>query len=154
MGVRGLARVPDVPAPPKPGGKALLAVTVQAWEAFWSSPALAGLVQPADLAALHRLFVLYDDRERMERAYRAQPFTAGSTGQMVVNPAAREIASMDPRISQLEDRFGLTPMARLKLGLTFGEAQRSLDAINREFDADDDEAEDEEEDPRLRVIDV
>lgn len=137
------------PPPPHPDRHKLLAVTVKAWSTFWSSD-LAGLVQPADMQALGRLFRMYDLRERMERALLAQPFTTGSTGQLVAHPAAKEIASLDGRIVALEDRFGLTPAGRLKLGIVFGAAARSLEDLNRGFD-DDDEA---HEDPRVRAIDT
>ncbi len=49
----------------------------------------------------------------------------------------------DAEIRQLEDRFGMTPRARLQLGITFSESVRSLEALNQSFIADDDE-----EDPR------
>jgi len=44
---------------------------------------------------------------------------------------------------QLEDRFGLSPMSRLRLGITFADAQASLDGLNARLaakvsDADDD----------------
>lgn len=151
----GVVLVQSVAEPPLPtGGKPLLKATKDAWSAFWSTPEIAALVKPADHPALGRLFRMYDMRERLERLVLKQPFVKGSTGQDVINPAAKEIASLDGRITALEDRFGVTPMARLKLGLAFGEAARSLDRLNREFDADDD-SDEGEEDPRLaEVIDI
>lgn len=139
------------PAPHPSTRKPLLAATVEAWDAFWSSK-LSSLVDDADLPALRRLFRMYDERERLDRSYRAQRFVeGGATGKaIVVHPAAGQISSLDARITALEDRFGLTPLARLKLGLTLGAAARSLEDFNREFDED----EAGEEDPRLRSIDV
>jgi len=134
----------DVPAPPHPEGRELLTSTVTAWTAFWRS-SLTGLVEDADLPALGRLFRLYDLRGRMETALLEQPFSLGSTGQVVVNPAAKEIASLDGRIGKLEAAFGITPKARLELGVTFGAAARSLEDLNRGFDP---EAGDEGDDPR------
>jgi P27 family predicted phage terminase small subunit len=68
----------------------------------------------------------------------------GSKGQQVLNPLARAVATFDAEIRALEDRFGLTPQARARLGVVFGEAHRSLEQINREL-----EIELEAEDPRL-----
>ena len=122
VGVVKLASVGRVPAAPRSDGKPLLKPVRDSWEAFWQTPELAGLVKPADRAALDRLFRNYDLRERLERIFRKQPFVTGSTGQDVINPAAKEIGSLDGRIIALEDRFGITPMARLKLGIAFGDA--------------------------------
>ena len=139
----------EVPKPPHPARRKLLAETVQAWERFWRSE-LAGLVQPADEPALARLWHLYDTRARFERILLRSPFVPGSAGQTVVHPAAREIASLDGRILALEDRFGITPMGRLKLGLTFGAAVKTLEDINADFEDHVDEP-----DPRLAsVIDI
>lgn len=146
-----------VPPLPHPHGRKLLASTAAAWDEFWAGE-LAQLVNRADLPALGRLFQMYDLRERMQRALLAEPWVAGSTGQIVAHPAAKELASLDGRIVALEDRFGVTPMARLKLGVTFGAAVKSLEDLNREFDrGDDDDApvvDQGEQDPRLRVIDA
>ena len=52
---------------------------------------------------------------------------------------------LDEEIRQLEDRLGLTPRARLQLGITFSEAAKSLDDLNRMFTGDGGE---DAEDPR------
>ena len=133
---------------PKLGGKTPLVYTRDAWSSYWSS-SLPQLLTEADRPALIRLFDLYDQRERMSRAFRREPFSTGSTGQKIVNPAARELASLDGRIIALEDRFAITPLARMKLGITIGEAAHSLDDLNREFEVDEDG---NNEDPRLLEV--
>ncbi len=59
---------------------------------------------------------------------------------MVLNPLGRQLCKFDSEIRQLEDRLGLTPRARLQLGIVYGEARGSLDDINRslKIDYDDD----------------
>jgi P27 family predicted phage terminase small subunit len=122
-----------IPGPP-PG---LLALTKSAWEAFWTTP-LAQLITDADLPALHRLFDLYDELDRIWRAAKKHRIVTGSQGQEVLNPLYRQADSLRGEIRQLEDRFGLTPMARLKLGVKFGEAKRSLaDEVDDDEDVDD-----------------
>lgn len=130
-------------------GRPLLRTTQQAWATFWRS-GMAGLVEDADLPALVRLFRMYDARERAERVWAAEPFAHGSTHQLVAHPAAKVIASLDGRIDRLEPRFGITPKGRLELGVTFGAAARSLEELNRDFAADDQE----EEDPRGVVVEL
>jgi hypothetical protein len=123
------------PTPPPPAS--LSPRLVEAWQAYWRSP-LARLVSAeTDLLALRRLFELYQVRERLLRAFIANPEVPGSMGQMRVNPAMAAID--ETAILALEDRFGLNPRARLTLGVILGEAARSLSDLNADLDPDDDE---------------
>lgn len=130
--------------------KGLLKAVEQTWFEFWTSET-SGLVKPADLPALHRLWSLYDERQRCLNSARKGRVVEGSTGQPVLNPLYKHMATLDSQIVALEDRFGLTPMARLKLGVTFGEAHRSLADLNASVEADDDA---DDEDPRFTVVDA
>jgi P27 family predicted phage terminase small subunit len=128
----------------------ILKATRDLWNEFWGSR-LSAIVNPGtDLPALRRLFTLYDERERTYRAVKRERLVKGSQGQPVLNPLYRNLGTLDSEIRQLEDRFGLSPISRLRLGITFGEAQRSLEEMNRALDADDDE-DPTEEDPRLEA---
>jgi len=94
----------------------------EAWNDFWSSP-LAGpqVMKPTDAPALRRLF---DLRNRLLWALTAmddEPIVVGSTGQPTMSPWAAEIHRLEGAVSRLEDKFGLTPLARLKLGVTYEE---------------------------------
>jgi P27 family predicted phage terminase small subunit len=132
--------------PEPPDG--LLKTTTDRWHEFWSSP-LAKVVNPGtDIAALERLFTLYDDRERARRACKGEWLVRGSQGQPRLNPLASLIAQCDAEIRQLEDRFGLSPRSRLQLGVQFGEAARSLDGLNSALTAD---LEADDDDPRLEA---
>lgn len=145
--------VPPVPRPP--GGGTVRAAVRDWWRDFWRSP-LAELVdRTADVPALTRLALLYDERIRAEAAYRRAPTSTGSTGQLTLSPFAREIASLDGRILALEDRFGLSPKARLDLGAQLGAAAQGLETLNRAIErafADDDD--DLADDPRVQALDV
>jgi phage terminase small subunit len=120
--------------------------TTAAWAAFWGQP-LARAVEPIDVAALRRLFDLYDERERTWAAFRKQRFVEGSQGQPVLNPAGRYALELEATIERLERAFGVTPRARLQLGISWSSVQKSLDDLNRE--ANERGAGDEGPDPRL-----
>lgn len=136
-----------VELPPAPRG--LLRVTVERWEVYWSSP-IGQLADPqTDLPAIERLFSLLDERERAYRSYKKRRVVKGSTGQPVINPAWKHVPIMDAEIRQLEDRLGLTPQSRLKLGVTFGAAARSLEDLNRDLTVDDEGH--DAQDPRLSI---
>jgi P27 family predicted phage terminase small subunit len=135
-----------LPAPDPPDG--LLQATSNRWIEFWNSP-LAGVVSSAtDMPALERLFTLYDERERAYRAFRKERLIVGSQGQPVLNPMGRLLKELDGEIRQLEDRFGLSPKARLQLGVQYGEAKKTLDTLNADLALD---LEPDEDDPRLEI---
>ena len=131
-----------VPKPPT----GLLKKTREYWAEFWKSD-LAQLTEPAtDMMALVRLYRLFDERERADRACRKNRLVEGSHGQIVGNPLGRLIPQYDREIRHLEDRFGLSPRSRLTLGITFGEPRHTLADLNRSFGA---EIDDDDDDPRI-----
>ena len=121
----GPRTIPNAPADLEPAA-------ITAWDTLWRSP-LAATFLDSDRPALLRLFQLIDERSRAFRVARRRRTVDGSKGQPVLNPLLGYVASLDPEIRALEDRFGLTPRARLALGIALGEAHRSLDALNVEF---------------------
>ncbi len=126
-------------APEPPAG--LLDASLKSWERLWSSP-LASTFVDSDVPALARLFELRDERARASKASRRARLVAGSKGQPRLSPLISYIAQLDAEIRHLEDRFGLTPRARLSLGIQLGEAHRSLAELNAEFleqERDDDD---------------
>lgn len=121
------------------------------WQAFWRSPLALAVDEAADLPALRRLWQIRDRRDRYERALRKQPIVAGSQGQPRANPLHQEIARLDAEIRQLEEKFGLTPAARARLGIQLGQARKTLEELNRQI-VDASEEEDEGEDPRATLV--
>ncbi len=144
--------IPFIPAAvqkkdPPPPPKGLLKCTKQSWVKRWNSPLAKFWERETDLEVLERLHHLEDERERAKRGLRKQGrLIEGSMGQQVLNPLYRLIGALDAEIRQLEDRLGLTPRARLQLGITFGEAVKSIEELNRFLDQDGEET--EEDDPR------
>jgi P27 family predicted phage terminase small subunit len=129
-----------ITVPPMPEG--LLKSTQSLWTTFWQSP-LAQTVDPqSDMAAIRRYFSLSDERERIYRGFRRKRMVLGAAGQKVLNPMGRALHAFDSELRQLEDRLGLTPRARLTLGIQLTEAARSLAELNQALE------DDEEEDPQ------
>ena len=138
--------IAEPPAPPR----AALLATKKAWGAFWKAPT-AALVLDSDHPALERLFGLYDELDRIWRAARKRRLVDGSQGQPVINPLYKQADALRAEILALEDRFGLSPMARLKLGAAFGSARRSLaEELAAEAELDDEEG----DDPDVAAIDA
>lgn len=137
----------EPPALPTVVGPRLLKQTREWWEAVWSSQ-VAGSWEASDHPMVARLAKLHDDRERAWRSYRDTPLVDGSQGQPVLNPLRSVVDRCDQEIRQLEDRLGLSPMARHKLGITYGEMHRSLDSLADPLADEDDDDPRAEEDPR------
>lgn len=112
----------DSPAPPA----GLLKKTRAAWVDFWASDVAQAIEAASDMPMLERLFRLRDDRERAHRAYRADPLIQGSQGQSVLNPMAQVVKTCDAEIRALEDRLGLSPQARLRLGIVLDNVRQRV----------------------------
>lgn len=127
--VRALPSGPKVPAP-QPHWRDLV---VEGWNDYWSSHlASPQVLKPTDGPALVRLFDLRHRLLEAQDAFDAEPIVVGSTGQPTLSPWAAEVHRLEAAVSKLEDKFGLTPMARLKLGISFEEGV-SLAARNAQL---------------------
>ena len=51
---------------------------------------------------------------------------------------AKLIKQLETEIGKCEQQLGLTPMSRLKLGLTAGQARLTAEMLNRSLSEDDD----------------
>ena len=112
------------------------------WQAFWTSDLVAVVGADTDIPAVRRLATLMDLRERALRAAQEEMMVVGSTGQWVENPLAKAMSRYDVEIRNLEDRFGLTPRARLNLGVQLGQARKSLEDLMKVTRDDDSDAPD------------
>ena len=128
-------------APPACPGNLLKKSQVE-WRRLWGLP-VAVIWDGGDRLVAERLIRLKDEEYRIARAIARRRVVKGSRGQPVQNPLMRRQESLWTEIRQLEDRLGLSPRARLQLGIALGDAYKSLDQLNAEIGADDDE------DPRV-----
>lgn len=97
----------DGKPPTLPGSRALLTSTRDWWRTIWSSP-MAAVYLPADIPALVRLARLIDLEARGE-------------GDGVTRTEIR----------QLEDRFGLSPLARRRLQWEIDQATAATETQSR-----------------------
>lgn len=124
-----------------------LSATKAEWAALWDDAIAGAYALATDLPALRRLFGLRDQRARYAAAVAKEPLVEGSQGQPVAHPLAKQIPVLDTEIRQLEDRFGLNPQARLRLGIKFSESQQRIADLTA--DLDDDSGDDAD---RFRVV--
>ncbi len=112
------------------------------WSEFWQSE-LSRLVKTTDHAPVRRLWAYYQQHEDLTSIFAKGRMVAGSTGQPRLNPALDGLMKLETAIVRLENELGLTPSARLRLGITFADAASSLDQLNERIQADLDTDDDE-----------
>jgi P27 family predicted phage terminase small subunit len=111
---------------------------LQSWRGFFESE-LSQLVNGTDLAAVNRLWTYYQQHADLTNIFAKGRMVAGSQGQPRLNPALDGLMKLEGAILRLENELGLTPSARLRLGITFADATNSLDALARKFAVDEDD---------------
>ncbi len=126
-----------IPEPPE----GLDGARLESWRGFFESE-LSQLVNGTDLSAVHRLWSYYQQHADLTNIFAKGRMVAGSTGQPRLNPALDGLMKLETAILRLENELGLTPSARLRLGITFADATNSLDALAQRFETaalDDDD---------------
>ena len=97
----------------------------------WAEVWLAGsgaYIYATDRYAVERYASLQERREDLLALLDREGYTvSGSQGQVVAHPAARLLADVETKLLPLEDRLGLNPEARLRLGLAAHEMKSALD---------------------------
>ena len=95
---------------------------------------MASLLIDADRGGLERWIRYVDEWARVRRAFVSSRVVEGSTGQPVLNPLAGYIRQLEDAIHRLEERYGLTPYARTRLGIAVGQAKLTAQALNRQLE--------------------
>jgi len=133
---KGATVVPALPT--APGGK-WLGQTKAVWKTFWESPVIdPRVVSPeTDMIVLHHWITYVDEWFRTMKIVRKGRLVKGSMGQAVLNPLIRYAMQLEDKILKVAERFGLDPLSRMRLGIAFGEAQRSLADLNAEMEEDE-----------------
>ena len=126
----------DIPEPPT----GLLKATLERWNAYWGSQVaqIARDSAGVDLPGLERWILNVDEWSRAMRALRKERVVAGSMGQATLNPLAAYVAQREAAIRDAEVAYGMTPLARLKLGLAVGQMKLTAQALNASLEAPDD----------------
>lgn len=101
------------PIPQPRTGRELGEIASCYWETLWTSP-MAVTFTDADIQPLTRLAVLVDDRARSETGDGLIEIVESNYGGGEVEVVVGKFAG-DAEIRQLEDRYGVSPLARRRL---------------------------------------
>lgn len=107
------------------------------WERFWASELSDHVDREADLYRVERWIREVDELERAWRLFRSERFVTGSMGQIRLNTVWRVVQDCEARVARAEEQFGMTPLARARLGLTLGQAGNALEDLNRRMNEPD-----------------
>lgn len=112
----------DPPSPPT----TLSSRATQVWKEVWDAGREAYNIR-TDGHIIARYAEMTSRREILLKTLDTEGWTTvGSSGQIVAHPAARLIAEVDSKLQSLEDRLGLNPEARIRLGIATVEQKSRL----------------------------
>ncbi|MFN0145957.1 MAG: P27 family phage terminase small subunit [Dehalococcoidia bacterium] len=116
-------------APAAPSGLHNTARVV--WREFWASPVSQAVDIQADRYALQQWIRAIDEAERLNEIAVSQPLIPGSRHtkekpHLILNPLFRRIERLQDDIRRSQEAFGMTPLSRFRLQLTFAEAGNSM----------------------------
>lgn len=112
LGKPASERLMELPAVPDELSPAL----ASAWQAYWDNP-VSFVAEVVDVPMIRRLFGLYAQHEKAAAVVAQALVVKGSVGQIRVNPLADHLLKLETAILRLENELGLTPMARVRLGI-------------------------------------
>lgn len=101
---------------------------VQQWRDYWSSD-VANAADDVDLPLITRLFIYRDEWHRLSLAYGMLPMedrlVAGSrhAEALRIHPWADRMTKLEDMIQKIEDKLGLSPLSRARLGIELGQAK-------------------------------
>lgn len=150
----GVVPTSEVVKPDPP--KNLCPEAVSQWDAYWESTA-ASVQTPADRGVVLRWIDAVDRYLRTLGDADKRPIVKGSTGQPIENPLYKIAAVALATVERAEKQLGIGALNRAGLGIAVIAEARSLQDMNSKYGGDvggsTDQTPDEEEDPRLTVID-
>jgi len=111
-------------APPSPP-KSFNALAVNLWDEIWEAGRTAYQVTDAHIIERY-VSLLVRRRELLDLIELEGWLSLGSTGQQIIHPAAKLLQETETKLVPLEDRLGLNPESRLRLGISSVESQSKL----------------------------
>jgi P27 family predicted phage terminase small subunit len=126
------SEAPERVVPRAPTG--LLDASRKRWKSFWQSAVSKAVDLDADLYRVERWIGCVDEYERVNAAFKKTRLVKGSTGQPALNPLASYLQQLLNEINKAEAELGLTPLARMRLGIAYGEAKLTALELARAVD--------------------
>lgn len=124
----------DMPALPVmvwPEGKDWHGQTLVRWREIWSSEVSQIWDRSGDMGRLVRYIVNFDQWLKLTEAIAGREVVRGSRGQARANPLFNVRTGLELELKAAEEKLGLTPLDRMRLGIEVGGAATGLDNARR-----------------------
>ena len=115
--------------PRAPAG--LLASSRKGWRTYWQSNLAQAADRQVDLPRIERWIETTDEYERVNAIFKQTRLVKGSTGQPALNPLAGYLAMLLAELRAAETELGMTPLARQRLGIAYGQARLTAQELRR-----------------------
>lgn len=112
---------------PKPAAYMNLGeIGTEMWWELWESG--QGVYKRTDRRLIGQFCFTHEKITELQRTISKEGMiTTGSQGQLVPHPAAKLLAEMETKVLKMSESLGLTPEARIRLGLNSVDLQSKLD---------------------------
>jgi P27 family predicted phage terminase small subunit len=117
------------PVPRAPAG--LLAVSRKRWRAYWLSTLAQAVDRLVDLPRIERWIEMSDEYEKVNAILKQTRLVKGSMGQPTLSPLAGYLSILLAELRAAETELGMTPLARQRLGIAYGQARLTLHELKR-----------------------
>lgn len=118
--------LPSLPAVTWPEGKDWHPLARSRWGEMWESDVATSWERRADSGRLGRYIFNFDRWLKLSELMVGREVVKGSRGQVRANPLFGVLASLEGDLKATEEKFGLTPMDRMRLGIEIGGAAAGL----------------------------
>jgi P27 family predicted phage terminase small subunit len=118
-----------LPVPRAPAG--LLAISRKRWQAYWRSNLVQAVDREVDLPRIERWIEISDEYEKVNAVVKQTRLVKGSVGQPTLNPLVSYLSVLLAELRAAETELGMTPLARQRLGIAYGQARLTAQDLNR-----------------------
>ena len=122
---------PPLPVVVWPEGKDWHAQSHERWNQMWASSISQIWDKQGDMGRLVRYIVNFDSWLKLTEALAGREVVKGSRGQIRANPLFNVRTGIELELKAAEEKLGLTPWDRMRLGVEIGGAAQGLDTAAR-----------------------
>ena len=113
------------PVPRPPAG--LLSTSRRVWRAYWGSAVALVAEAEIDRPRVARWIRALDEYERVQEVVMGARLIRGPDERLVLNPLVAYLADLRAELRSAETDLGLTPLARMRLGITYQQMQEAAE---------------------------
>lgn len=125
------ADMPSLPAIEFQDGKGWHPQSRVRWGEIWASDVAQIWDRQGDMGRLVRYIVNFDGWLKLTEAISGREVVRGSRGQARANPLFNVRTGLELELKAAEEKLGLTPMDRMRLGIEIGGAAQGLDSARK-----------------------